>query len=364
MTLNFHNNPPGRARQQAAVTPAAQSFVDSASPAAVARLKSTGGFTMMEIAISLAIIGIALVAIIGVLPIGMNTQQNNRQETIIGEDANVLIEDIRSGALGANDLTNYVYAITNYWAQYNPNGNISATGVNGYTWSSFSVATGYPMNTGAPLTNGANIIGLLTTPEFIGASGDAGRDAPGQPIPSLYFGGISNHIVAYVYSISGPAAEKPPQDNQLMQQDSFAYRVYVVNAPMPIDTNIFNVYPYFWSPSTTYTNNSIVFEDWIYWSAPAGAPAGANPLLPNPRRIPPYWQIQPDYNWDSAINTHELRLSFEWPQLPNGSLGSGRQTFRTTIAGELRPQPQFLSGPIQYNTNFYAYQSQSFTNSP
>ena len=65
-------------------------------------------FTMMEVAISLAIIGIALVAIIGVLPIGMNVQQDNRQETIIGQDASVLIEDIRNGALGGDDLTNYV----------------------------------------------------------------------------------------------------------------------------------------------------------------------------------------------------------------------------------------------------------------
>src|SRR5580704_15924179 len=80
------------------------------------------GFTMMEIAISLAIIGIALVAIIGVLPIGMNAQQ-----------------DIRHGALGANELTNYVYAITNYWVQYNANGSLGLTGVNGYTYAAASV---------------------------------------------------------------------------------------------------------------------------------------------------------------------------------------------------------------------------------
>ena len=45
------------------------------------------GFTMVEIAICLAIIGIALVSIIGVLPIGMNTQRDNREETIINQDA-------------------------------------------------------------------------------------------------------------------------------------------------------------------------------------------------------------------------------------------------------------------------------------
>ena len=76
------------------------------------------GFTMVEIAICLAIIGFALVAIIGVLPIGMNTQRDNREETIINQDATVFIEAIRNGAHGLDDLTNYVYAITNYWADY------------------------------------------------------------------------------------------------------------------------------------------------------------------------------------------------------------------------------------------------------
>src|SRR5665647_1612048 len=52
-------------------------------------------FTMVEIAICLAIIGFALVAIIGVLPLGMNTQRDNREETIINQDATVLLEAVR-----------------------------------------------------------------------------------------------------------------------------------------------------------------------------------------------------------------------------------------------------------------------------
>src|ERR1700691_6284665 len=108
-------------------------------------------FTMMEIPIT--------VAIIGVLPIGMNVQQENRQQTIIGGDDSVLIEDIRNGALGANELTNYIYAITNYWTQFQPNGTAGASGVNSYTFNSYSVASGYPLTGGSPLTNAANIIG-------------------------------------------------------------------------------------------------------------------------------------------------------------------------------------------------------------
>src|SRR5271154_7452383 len=75
-------------------------------------VRKQSAFTMVEIAISLAIIGIALVAIIGVLPLGMNVQRDNREATVINQDATYFIEAIRGGAQGLNDLTNYVYAIT------------------------------------------------------------------------------------------------------------------------------------------------------------------------------------------------------------------------------------------------------------
>ena len=57
-------------------------------------------FTMIEIALSLAIIGFALVAIVGVLPLGLNVQKKNREETIINQDASVLLNAIRNGAQG------------------------------------------------------------------------------------------------------------------------------------------------------------------------------------------------------------------------------------------------------------------------
>ena len=266
-------------------------------------------FTMMEVAISLAIIGIALVAIIGVLPIGMNVQQDNRQETIIGQDASVLIEDIRNGALGANDLTSYVYAITNSWVEINPaNNSVVEQGVYGYTLTA-SPPVGSIPPVGGALTNGANIIGLLSTPEY--------TDLNGNPMPNSYENiymqdYVSNHIVAYVYSISGPAYEKPPQDNSLMQQGSFGYRVYCVNAMEAVNTNIF------------YTG-------------------------------------VPNYNQQMLSAVHELRMTFLWPQLPNGSLGSGRHTFRTLVAGQLLHQPTTNTAVI-YSPNLYVYQSQSFTN--
>lgn len=318
------------------------------------------GFTMMEIAISLAIIGIALVAIIGVLPIGMNVQQQNRQQTIIGGDASLLMEDIRNGLLGANDLTNYVYAVTNYWAQFQPNGTTNLVGVNSYTFNTATIASGYPLAGGSPLTNAANIIGLLSTPEFIGASGDIGGDVPGQPIPSLLYGGISNHIVAYVYSISGLAVEKPPQDNPIMSQGTFGYRLYVVNAPTPVATNIFFFQPR-WTAGPSYSGQT-VFYDWTYWYVPTNISTIQVPGNP-PFGALPDWQQTPNYNLQLALNLHELRLTFLWPQQQNGKLGPGLQTFRTLVAGRLMPQPN-LTNAVSFNTNFYVYQSQSFTNVP
>jgi type II secretory pathway pseudopilin PulG len=255
---------------------------------------------MVEIAICLAIIGFALIAIIGVLPIGMNTQRDNREETIINQDATMFIEAIRGGARGLNDLTNYVYAITNYWTYYLPSG-APTPGVAGYNYTDSSTTTA-PYSPSSPINNGTNIIGLLSTPEY--------TDNTGLPIPSLIFGGYSNHIVAYVRSISGPAVEKPPQDNQIIQADAFGYRVLCVNAPVAADMTV--------------VTNAI------------GVVTNA-------------------YFRQFAANLHELRLTFFWPQQPNGKLGPGRQTFRTMVAGQVVPTVT--------NTQWlYFYQPQSFIN--
>ena len=257
---------------------------------------------MVEVAISLAIIGIALVAIIGVLPLGMRTQRDNREETVINQDATVFMEAIRTGARGLEDLTNYVYAITNSWTLFNANGSVNKNGVNGYTYSSASTTLPYP-STAFPINSGTNIIGLLSTPEF--TVDDTGYF---MPTNNLFSGGFSNHVVAYVHSLSGPAVEKPPQTNDIIVGDSFAYRILCVNAPVAMDTNIF-------------------------W------------LDPDQRL----------YSTQLAASLHELRLTFLWPQLPNGKLGAGRQSFRTLVAGQLTQV--FANGQW-----LYFYQPQSFTN--
>ena len=200
-------------------------------------------FTMVEIAISLAIIGIALVAIIGVLPLGMNVQRDNREATVINQDASVFIEAIRNGSLGLNDLTNYVFDITNSWTLYKTDGTVQGTGVYGYTYNTVSISSPVPPYSSAAITNGANIVGLLSTPEFIADIFNppfTNYPAVSGLVDVAQRYGInatcySNHIVASVRSISGPAAEKPPQDNQIIQTDAFTYRIYCVNAPVAMN---------------------------------------------------------------------------------------------------------------------------------
>jgi prepilin-type N-terminal cleavage/methylation domain-containing protein len=306
------------------------------------------GFTMIEIALCLAIIGFALVSILLVLPSGMNTQRDTRQETIIDQDASELLEAIRGGARGYDDLTNYVYAITNYVTYYSgagmPQGPLHKWGYT-YAGASYDGSSVPSM----ALTNGLRIIGILSTPEY-------GDTVSNRPIPSLMFGGISNHVVAYVRSFSGLAADKPPQDNQIMQSDSFRYRLLVVNAPGAMDTNLFQPV---WQ-SANYGANSRVFSPfvwpWDYWQAGRNMAASEAPGGTN------FWGRLPSYSFELARNQHELRLLFEWPELPNGNVGAFRQNFRTVIAGSL----------VQTNYNYYFpgirdlyfYESQSFAGTP
>src|SRR6185436_2580329 len=69
-------------------------------------------FTMIEIAIALGIIGFALVAIIGILPAGLQVQRDNKEDTIINQEGTYLMETLRNGAEGLDDLGRRVTRIT------------------------------------------------------------------------------------------------------------------------------------------------------------------------------------------------------------------------------------------------------------
>src|SRR5688572_30793241 len=81
------------------------------APQVSLRRRSERAFTMVEIALSLAVVAFALVAIIGVLPLGMTVQKDNREDTLIIQEGRYWFEAIKSGAEGLMDLTNYVEQI-------------------------------------------------------------------------------------------------------------------------------------------------------------------------------------------------------------------------------------------------------------
>jgi type II secretory pathway pseudopilin PulG len=154
-----------------------------------AGLRTQCGFTMVEIAICLGVIGFALVAIIGVLPHGMNQQRDNRYDTYVAQDAAYWMEAIRSGAQGLDDLTNYVDKIT-----------IDAPGAKReYLYGAPSSST---------FSNGRDIIGLLSTP---------------APAPAA---GYTNQAI--VRAISGAAVEKSPLNHDV----AFRYSLRVDNLPV------------------------------------------------------------------------------------------------------------------------------------
>jgi type II secretory pathway pseudopilin PulG len=231
---------------------------------------------MIEIALSLAVIGFALVAIISVLPLGMNVQKENREETIINQDATVFLNAIRNGARGIDDLTNYVMAITNYYTQYRNGNPVPAR--SGYHWyDQNNSSAGYAYR----LATGSNIIGLLSTPKYMITTDNDFR---------------SNHVVAYVRSLSGPASEKFPQTNAVVEDLGLSYRM------------IAEVIPY-------WTN----YYDPVWVSGPGGSN---------------FWMVTKNLR----ANLYDVRLTFRWP-MARGVNAPGRQVFRTLASGLLTNDP-------------------------
>jgi len=258
--------------------------------------RSVAAFTLVEIALSLAIIGFALVAIIGSLPAGLNVQRENREDTIITQDANYLMEAIRSGARGLDELTNSVISITNYWRNFdttlNPWSPLAAAGEDGYTTTSSRVTSiGGVADKSFPLTNGLNIIGLLSKPKLESVGPTTVR---------------SNHVVALVRALAGSASDKFPQTNASVLDLGLTYRLV---------TEVHNL---------RQDNSS---------SAQA-------------QRM--------------RANLHEIRLKFSWPVFPGNKIGNGRQTFRVMAGGEYLSQlaengsgqPVFYFHPSAYEQVF------------
>jgi type II secretory pathway pseudopilin PulG len=304
---------------------------NSRCPADLSALRSLAAFTMVEIALSLAVIGFALVAIIGVLPAGMSVQRDNREETLINFDAAFLIDSIRSGAqntigLGQDDLTNYVLSITNIYTPY-VNGNPGPPTINWFTTSNYSI-NGVVVSNINILTNGATIVGLLSIPKYI-------------PTSTGYF---SNFITADFRTISGAAVDQGA--SQASRDFAFSYRVTVEVIPsssFPYSvqnvgvTNLTN-WQNFASPGTDNQGNPYLIS-----LSPLNFPAHLNDML---------------VAQNMQGNLNQIRLRFRWPVLPNGGLGGGRQVYRTMASGTVTSVtgPPAFPGLTNYFLQPQAYQ--------
>lgn len=156
-------------------------------------IRSARAFTMVEIALSIAVVAFALVAILGVLPTGMSVQKDNRDDNIINQEGRYWLEAIRSGSLGLEDITNYVESVT----------------ITNITKPKKTVV--FDNGAGGPgnLLTPEDIIALLSTPKYIAG------------------GTETNRILARVKSITGPASEKGPLTNEF----SFRYEMQVEITP-------------------------------------------------------------------------------------------------------------------------------------
>ena len=262
-----------------------------------ARGAGTRGFTMVEIAIALGVIAIALIAIIGVMPIGVNVQRTNEDDTIINQDGKLWLEAICSGARGLHYLTNHVEAI---WIT-----NISATAsqVTLHTNSPGATRAGNPAVDGS-LTNGVRILGLLSRPKLLFTNTPPGF--------------VTNQIAAYVHAISGSAAEQNTfaRSNRM----DFMYRLTSEIVPLtpfpPVLTN-------FTAPKLSAPEQVIRSNNWL--------------LARN-----------------AAVNAYDVCLTLQGPVIHRGAsqgyqvLGTPK-TFRTVVSGgQVFDQSLFLFVPATY----------------
>jgi len=226
---------------------------------------------MVEIALCIAVVAFALVAILGVMPTGLQVQKDNREDTIINQDASFWLEALRSGAKGMDELTNYVDRIT--FKRTERDGRFSR--------SDFLPGTGGPRT----FTSGLEIIGLLSVPKY--------------ELEST--GWVTNSVMAYVRAFSGSAADKPDgTNNAATKAVAFGYRLTSEIVPYnPMSQLFTNIYK-----GKTDLDKTNRYELW--------------------RRA-----------MNLQDNFHEIRLTMDWPLTPgpdNTIIVGGRHKVIATIA--------------------------------
>jgi hypothetical protein len=231
---------------------------------------------MVEIALCLGVIAIALVAIIGVMPTGLQVQRDNREDTILNQDGRFFLEAIRSGARGSDHLTNHVLSIT----VSNSLGDVLI-----HTNSLGRNVEAPHMNS---LTNGRAIVGYMSTNRFVVQNNRL----------------ITNYVTALVRSISGTVEGR----SELWRAE---------REPLPMAFN------YLMSVEITPLITQPPFL--TNWNNP---------------NLEPHQVVAFSNNWlrarNQAVNFSELRLTLQGPVFHRGLtidvLGRPK-TFRTVVSG-------------------------------
>lgn len=180
-------------------------------------------FTLIEVALCLAIIGFALVAIIGILPKGMQVQQDNRVETNITQDGQFLLDVLLNGQTNVTRLAENLEWIELY--------------ADGALQGSFNRQQ---LLSGTYTTNelAYRIVGLLSIPRFEPTTNAAGY--------------VSNYVRAKFVGNSGPLADRLTQAPNGSRDLSFSYLVTTTIDRAQIHPNNSNGYYYGYSPNPTY----------------------------------------------------------------------------------------------------------------
>jgi type II secretory pathway pseudopilin PulG len=205
-----------------------------AIPAAMNSLSPSGGvkgsvasrrwvraFSLVEIAISLGVIAVAVIAIMGVLPTGLSVQQDNREDTIINQDANFLLQALANSNTNVTALTNSVDVVRVYTT------NIT----NGILFTNFLAGSN---------ATAAQLIQALSTPRWF----------PGNT-------NVTNLVIASIRSFSGTLIEQQAT-NRIARDFAFAYQLTVDISPAQIFGGPTNYTPPLPTPADVVNSNNYV----------------------------------------------------------------------------------------------------------
>lgn len=283
------------------------------------------GFTMVELALCIAIVAFSMVAILGVLPLGLNVQKQNKEETIIEQEGPVWIEMIRRGGIGWDDVTNYVDLVV---VEKTPLEAASKTDQYGFRGPFYSMDNPVP-NPGILLRSTSEVMSLLSIPMFEADRGTV----------------FSNKITAIVRSFSGSLNTQirpdsnpgfKPDDRQL--EDAFRYQLQVELTPatqLPVQ-----------SVDSLDSFRSGVFLGG-YLNAIRMDPSLSASALRNPEELK-------NASLDRlAATVYDIKLIFRWPVFKVGndiSVGANKKVFRGQILGK----PRFaINNPSNTNAVYW-----------